>query len=201
MTRAEPLCLDFANTRFWRGTPSPTETLGRPEDLLDWMEQASLPGVIPLRATWPAAPDAATTALGAARGMREALYRLLAGTAEAGDLAALNAALAALPPRRRLEAETDGFSWLVEPDAGATGLPGPLAPVLWSAADLLTSPRRSRVHCCANPQCRWLFLDESRNGSRRWCSMAGCGNRAKAHRHYERRRGSTGSDPANTSFS
>lgn len=190
MTPAEPLCLDFANTRFWRGTPTPTETLGTPDDLLDWMDRAALPDVATLRATWHAAPAAAAAGLEAARALRETLYRLFAGVPAAGDLAAVNASLVALPPRRRLEAEADGFSWCIEPSAGsAEGLPGPLAPVLWSAADLLTGPRRGRVHCCANPQCRWLFLDESRNGSRRWCTMAGCGNRAKAHRHYQRRHG------------
>ena len=63
-----------------------------------------------------------------------------------------------------------------------------LAPVLWSAGDLLAGPRLGRVRRCANPQCLWLFLDDSKTGNRRWCSMATCGNRAKAHRHYLRQK-------------
>ncbi|MBU6500141.1 MAG: CGNR zinc finger domain-containing protein [Rhodospirillales bacterium] len=72
-----------------------------------------------------------------------------------------------------------------------------LAPVLWSAGDLLVGPRRARVRQCANPQCRYLFLDDSKSANRRWCSMATCGNRAKAHRHYAKaKRGGQAPAPA-----
>lgn len=64
-----------------------------------------------------------------------------------------------------------------------------LTPMLWSAADLLTGTLLGRVRECANDKCLWLFLDESKNGTRRWCSMKACGNRAKAHRHYTRLKG------------
>jgi predicted RNA-binding Zn ribbon-like protein len=64
-----------------------------------------------------------------------------------------------------------------------------LAPIAWSAADLLTGPRAQRVRQCADEKgCGWLFIDESRAGTRRWCSMGECGNRAKARRHYLRRK-------------
>jgi predicted RNA-binding Zn ribbon-like protein len=60
-----------------------------------------------------------------------------------------------------------------------------LAPVVWSAAELLTSGPLERVReCPGDDTCGWLFLDTSRNGSRRWCDMRTCGNRAKARRHY-----------------
>ena len=58
----------------------------------------------------------------------------------------------------------------------------------FNAGDLLAGPRLDRVRCCANPECGWLFLDDSRAGKRRWCSMQSCGNRAKARRHYHRSR-------------
>ncbi|WP_371402728.1 CGNR zinc finger domain-containing protein [Kribbella sp. NBC_00662] len=48
-----------------------------------------------------------------------------------------------------------------------------------------------RLRQCADDGCGWLFLDRSKNGSRRWCSSADCGNRARARRHYERTRGTT----------
>ncbi|MCB0153982.1 MAG: CGNR zinc finger domain-containing protein, partial [Anaerolineae bacterium] len=56
-----------------------------------------------------------------------------------------------------------------------------------SAAELLTSDRLNRVGQCAGESCGWLFLDTTRNHSRRWCEMEHCGNRAKAKRHYRRR--------------
>ena len=89
------------------------------------------------------------------------------------------------PARDALSARDGGFAWA----AGAPGTPlrRPLWPVLWSAADLLTSDRLARVRSCGDPRCGWLFLDTSRNRSRRWCDMADCGNRAKARRHYARR--------------
>ena len=57
-----------------------------------------------------------------------------------------------------------------------------------SAGDLLLGPKLARVRQCANPACRFLFLDDSKAGNRRWCSMAACGNRMKARRHYQRTR-------------
>jgi predicted RNA-binding Zn ribbon-like protein len=67
-------------------------------------------------------------------------------------------------------------------------VPHLLTPVLWTAGDLLVEPRRDRVRRCGNEKCVWLFLDDSKSGTRRWCSMSSCGNRAKAHRHYERKK-------------
>jgi predicted RNA-binding Zn ribbon-like protein len=62
--------------------------------------------------------------------------------------------------------------------------------LLWriarSAAELLTDDQLARVKLCAMPDCGWLFLDDSRAGNRRWCSMETCGNRHKARRHYRR---------------
>ena len=69
--------------------------------------------------------------------------------------------------------------------AGASALELPLWPALWSAAELLMAPELARVRECES--CSWLFLDTSRNHTRRWCSMEDCGNVAKARRHYARR--------------
>lgn len=55
-----------------------------------------------------------------------------------------------------------------------------------SALSLLASDTMRRLRICAN--CRWLFMDRSRNSSRLWCDMAVCGNRRKASRHYQRRK-------------
>jgi predicted RNA-binding Zn ribbon-like protein len=66
-----------------------------------------------------------------------------------------------------------------------------LWPVVQATVELLTSPDAERVRICEAvlaKECDWLFLDLSRNHSRRWCSMKDCGNRAKARRHYQRKR-------------
>ena len=62
-----------------------------------------------------------------------------------------------------------------------------LWPVVRSAAELLTSPALGRVRECEGRNCGWLFLDTSKAGRRRWCSMANCGNREKAERHRRRK--------------
>lgn len=51
-----------------------------------------------------------------------------------------------------------------------------------AAFELLTGDEAEKIRACANEECRWLFLDTSRNGSRRWCDMTICGNRMKARR-------------------
>jgi predicted RNA-binding Zn ribbon-like protein len=171
-------CLTFADTRYWRGTATPTDELREPEDLLRWAEKAQrLPAALVRRF------DCSAALLTEAIGVREVIHRCFAATAaghepDVADLAALNAALANAPPRTQ-----------VRPGGWEVGAPEPsvsllLAPVLWSAADLLVGRQLPRVRQCSNPACGWLFLDDSKSGNRRWCSMSACGNRAKAHRHY-----------------
>jgi predicted RNA-binding Zn ribbon-like protein len=65
-----------------------------------------------------------------------------------------------------------------------------LWPIAFSAVELLTGGERNRVKVCANPDgCGWLFYDGSKNGSRRWCSMEGCGSQVKMRRQYAKRVG------------
>ena len=66
------------------------------------------------------------------------------------------------------------------------GVDSHIAVVVRSAVELLSSDELARVRVCAADDCDWLFVDESRNGSRRWCDMKVCGNRAKAKRFYAR---------------
>ncbi len=174
-------CLGFVNTRYWRGSAAPTESLATPQAVLDWAAAAPvLPGLTERDATaWH----------GGLIALREVLFRLFAAAAAAtppaqGDVAAFNAALAEAPARRRLSGSGDAYG--VEPATGS--LAALLAPVLWSAADLLAGRRRASLRQCANPECGWLFLDDSKSGNRRWCMMSACGNRAKARRHYLKRK-------------
>ena len=175
------LCLEFANTRYWRGQAQPTETLSAAEDLATWL------GGNVAREARPLPKREFERAIEA----RETIYRVFDATTRgktpaASDLEALNELLAASPNRTTLKRERSGFSWDVDM-RGSTAL-GQLAPVLWSAGDLLAGGKLDKVKRCANPECGWLFLDDSRAGKRRWCSMSACGNRAKARRHYHKSR-------------
>ncbi|MGH7932757.1 MAG: CGNR zinc finger domain-containing protein [Candidatus Binataceae bacterium] len=187
------LCLDFANTLSWRGS-EPRENLHGFKDLLDWCVGAD---AIPARVaekmrTWSAAhPTQAADVFSEALAIREIIYKVFHAAASddapAEDvLRLLNNNLKRAPLRISVERDAGGFGWRVEAtEAAATTL---LAPILWSAGDLLVGPQLRRVRQCANERCLWLFHDDSKNGSRRWCSMKFCGNRAKAQRHYLRQK-------------
>jgi predicted RNA-binding Zn ribbon-like protein len=191
---SETLALDFANTRYWRHALVPTETLAGFGDVVAWCrDQAGLPAAQAASLeNWAAAQGSeAIEAFAAALALRETLYRLFHAAAAktapaAADLDRLNRALREAPARQDLEATEAGFGWRVS--RAATSAQALLAPVLWSAGDLLASRRLGRVRYCANPHCEWLFLDDSKSGNRRWCAMSACGNRAKAHRHYARKK-------------
>jgi predicted RNA-binding Zn ribbon-like protein len=188
----EDLCLAFANTLSWRGSPRPSESLGGIAQLIDWLSSAArLPAeTVDMARHWVQAHRQPAMALYAeAIGLREAVYRLFSALAAgapapAEDLALLNRALAAAPPRQRVAQANGGFAW--QTSRIEMSAPGLLAPVLWSAADLATRADRRRVRRCANDACLWLFIDESKAGTRRWCDMSSCGNRAKSRRHYLR---------------
>ena len=97
----------------------------------------------------------------------------------------LNAELSRSMSKSRLVWNKANFDW------DRQGEDGDLDQVLWwvlrSTTDLLTSEDIQRVGVCADDRgCGWLFYDTSRNRTRQWCSMRGCGNRAKARRHYEK---------------
>lgn len=183
------LALEFANTRYWRGRETQSETLNSPDDLLKWCADAKIPApaVERLRTWWQQHPHKAEHAFGEALELREALYRIFRTIAEEGepasaDLDVLNRALSEAPPRAHLVRADGGYAWrLGDLKLETAAL---LAPVIWAAGDLLIEPARIKVRRCANDECVWLFLDDSKSGTRRWCDMKACGNRAKAHRHY-----------------
>ena len=192
---AGAVCLDFANTLAGNRAARPRERLGDYRDLLAWGTAAGcLPPQAAARLARRAArePARARAELRRARQARERLYgifsRLAAGEPPgARDLAGFNRDLARALRHLRLQAGGDAgtlvWSWEDEGDLGR-----PLWPVLRSAGELLASPAAARVRECAAEICSWLFLDRSHAARRRWCDMTTCGNRAKAARHYRRRR-------------
>jgi predicted RNA-binding Zn ribbon-like protein len=143
-------------------------------------------------------PPAAARVLAEARALRDAIYRLFAARARGrpaatADLERLNQALRESLPHLRVEPRGDGFAWGWS-DA-ERDLASVLRPIVRAAAELLVGDDLRRVRECDGERCTWLFLDHSRGRSRRWCSMASCGNRAKARRHYARARGAAGEPP------
>ncbi|GAA0663402.1 CGNR zinc finger domain-containing protein [Kitasatospora atroaurantiaca] len=166
----EPLSLDLLNTR-WRGTPV-NDLLTDVAGYEIWLASAGLTERCPA--------DAA--GLEAVRTTRSAIGELVRAAEEQrpAELAALNEVLRHGRLRRELTeagpvetVEVDSPEWLAA----------------WLAADDYLGLLRQgahRIKACAHPTCILHFFDTSQNGRRRWCSMAVCGNRAKAARHYDK---------------
>ena len=118
--------------------------------------------------------------------LRESIWAVFSALASGespkdADLALIGDAAASGAARARLVYDRDGVGWSLPSDGEE--LERPLWDIARSAADVLTSPEQSdRVKECASTTCEWVFLDRSRNHSRRWCDMSDCGNRAKARR-------------------
>jgi predicted RNA-binding Zn ribbon-like protein len=136
-------------------------------------------------------PEDAVSVLSRAIALREAIYRIFSAIShgdhpQTADLTILNAELSWTLTQSRIVSTAQGFDW--DWAGGEDALDRMLWTVVHDAVELLTSGELDRVGQCADGRCGWLFLDTSRNRSRRWCSMEDCGNRAKARRHYERSR-------------
>ncbi|WP_223167566.1 CGNR zinc finger domain-containing protein [Nonomuraea sp. SYSU D8015] len=198
--------LDLVNT-VERGVPAPgwepRDYVSEPAALLLWARRAGMIDEAEARAVteaWDHDPGAAHAALEATREIRESLHLALLATAalapEPIDAASCGAALDRLHCRWLAAA---GRSTLAPDPRGASAVrlvvgvvPASLVPdrAVDAALDLLRTADVERVRRCPTESggCGWVFLDRSRNGSRRWCRMADCGTDVKARRLTERRR-------------
>jgi predicted RNA-binding Zn ribbon-like protein len=189
------LALDLANTISWRASDTPIERLASVEDYIRWAKQSRLISDRETRELTQQArrrPAEAAAAIAQVRRLREAIYRVLSALADRADpderdLATLNVALSEAMRHLRISRRADG-SFVSSWEEGAPSLSRLVWPAVKSAADVLTSSNLRRLKKCGSDDCGWLFLDTTRSGTRRWCDMRVCGNRAKAHRYYHRRR-------------
>ena len=179
--------LDFVNTLDWRFRQAgPEELIESYDDLLRFMEQAEL--------LTPKQARQLQRATGGSRGRQvlqeckelreaiaQALYAELDGQSPSpASLKALEKYFKAARGRQELQWKKTGLAWkwrAIESDPEI-----PLWLLSTSAATLLLSEDVRRLRACGSPECRWLFLDTSKNHTRRWCDMRLCGNRMKARR-------------------
>ncbi len=185
------LSIDFTNTVNARRSGEMRDKFSTYRDLVAWSRQADLLQAEDESRLIEKAkrnPGEAETALKEATKLREVIYRIFAAVAEEHtpakvDIQKFNKKLAEAMTHARIEPLPGGFAWRWEESDALDQMTWPIAR---SAADLLTSHELERVKTCGSDDCGWLFVDTSRNGSRRWCDMSDCGNRAKAKRHYNR---------------
>ncbi len=195
--------LDFTNTVDWRGTGRDHDWLGDFADLLAWSHRTGFladSAIETLARRAAAHPSRATAALEGARELREAVFGLLRAALDgrppsAVHLRRFNGYLGKAMARTVLRSGSGwGAPYTLELKAGGDPLDGIALRLAKQATELLTGLDRARLKVCGNPECGWLYLDTTRNASRRWCDMAACGNRAKAKRFYSKRKLAAGSD-------
>jgi predicted RNA-binding Zn ribbon-like protein len=191
-------CLDFANTVGPR-RPDPGEEqhdyIPGYEELVAWAAHAGLVNTAQqaqLTAAAEAGPDAAAAVHERARRLREAIYEAFAAVAQSrpappGALATIKDAYVAALRNAYLGVAPSGQGWRWPDDGRPEQV---LWPVAASAVDLAVSGRVTRIRQCPGDggQCGWLFVDTSKNATRRWCSMRTCGSKVKSRRQAARRR-------------
>ncbi|HEU4487849.1 MAG TPA: ABATE domain-containing protein [Actinomycetota bacterium] len=183
--------LDFVNSGRGEGADVPFECLRRYEDLVAWSHQAGLLGESASRRLLREAqvrPSEAKAIYGRALELRSALGGVFRALAQgrrppSSCLDALREGYGDALAHARLQPTTDGVMW-TWPDGDDLGRM--IWPILHEAIDLMTKGEVDRVKKC--PGCEWLFIDVSKNRSRRWCTMEqGCGTDAKMRRYIARR--------------
>jgi len=185
------VALDFANTVGSRGDV-PDEHFATYGDVVAWAEArgvVSKSEAARLRRAAAAAPEEARAAYRRAIRLREAIYRVFhrraTGKAPAtDDLATLNRFVAGM--YRDAQLVVDGDRVVLETGSAADPLDRPFAPVIRAAVDLITGEQAALIGACADHTCGWLFLDTTRNRTRRWCTMRDCGNRDKVRRFRQK---------------
>ncbi len=184
-------CLDFINSKVWNTRVKPFADLFIDyEHIVNWfrhlgiLSDEALEHQLELATKHPIETQAAVEKI---IKLRDVNYRILTSLAHqemppVTDLEILNQYLDEAMEHRQVVLTPNGIHWVwVNKDVSLDWI---LWPITHATAELLTSERSLRIRECNG--CYWMFTDTSRNGLRRWCDMKTCGNRAKAHRHYER---------------
>ncbi len=191
------LALDFLNTREGVG-PDASDTASSPAALLEWLVAAGLLTGVHLEQLRASPPDARIL-LAEAHRLRQEI-RAAVGAMTGGrptpesSLMTLNRVLDSRSTSLQLTRRDTGLALVESMEAGPVR--SLLSPVAEAAAHFLVDGDATRIRQCHAADCGWWFEDTSKNGRRKWCSMARCGNRAKAATHY--RRHHEGSPPLST---
>jgi predicted RNA-binding Zn ribbon-like protein len=180
------LFLDFANTlEYSNGAPDDHAADGA--SLRAWLRDRALCGRSPA--------SAVASELDAFRDLRSLVREVVARRAEgrpptAAQVRRLNAVLREGIHYHELRQDRQGGRFMVGQVGGE--LEQARAAIAGSLAHFLADHDAGRLRVCANERCRWVFVDRSPTGRRRWCDMRTCGNRAKVARHRARRQGGRG---------
>ena len=195
MMLREQLCLDFMNTVSWHLNKNMYgEYLTSYSVFVKWCH---LRGIINRKQANFFAEESRKRSLETTEvyqrviKLRESVFRILLAVIDKDspkqtDFDLLNSEIERMLPLYRLKYVDQRFIW--ENIGDAINLDWMLSIIVQNITEFLTSDQLGRLKVCSDDNCGWLFVDMSKNKSRRWCSMKDCGNRAKARRHYSKKR-------------
>ncbi len=186
--------LDFVNTAASWTSGDPEDRLGGPEGFGKWAEVAGLlyeDDMTRLGEELAADPGAANEIFETAVALRAALWRIFnaiitGNDVDDTDLAILDQSKVRAASYCRLRRVGDGFRRRCADEAPA--LERALRLIVEAAEEFLLNGRLDRLHACGGESCDWMFVDTSKNGRRRWCDMATCGNDAKGKKCRRRKK-------------
>ena len=197
---AGTLALDLLNTWRFDGDQA-LDLLQSPEDVVTWLAAVGLPG----DASFPelsSSPPSRRILLDEAIWLRQDILLIVQSLVDEElpppyTVHALNRILTESGTSFRLdsliitseEEQSEGMQdqLVLNAHECASSVLGVLQPIALSAARIVTEANPTRIRQCAAENCMYWFLDTSKSGRRRWCSMSRCGNRAKATKHYRQR--------------
>jgi predicted RNA-binding Zn ribbon-like protein len=181
---------DFLNSEWhdWRGSGRSEDRLDKPGWLEQWLKDHHL------SVTRPPDPEDVQ----ALKSLRSLLQRMVKGFAAGkapsyADIEELNKTMADGPVIRRL-VENDG-SYRMEQTAVRRDWPQVMADIAASFAQTLAEGDSSRIRICENPDCLWVYYDDTRNRSKRYCDDKMCGNLMKVRRFRARKKASAEAAP------
>ncbi|TSE08688.1 hypothetical protein C1D09_017140 [Mesorhizobium intechi] len=168
---AGDIALDLANTVSWRGTERETDHLMSAAEIVAWAKEADL-----VDRNFEISAGESEILLRRTLALRSAIREAGAAIAHGKDapVRALDV-VRDLAAKALQAAEVSG----VPATFKFTGIDRIVGAIAWSALDLFRGDELSRLKQCPPDDCQWLFIDRTKNSSRRWCDMATCGNRAK----------------------
>ena len=188
-TLGKQKAIDFINTVDWRGREHPKEYIKNYTDLIDWADHTELidqTKAVTLREKASNDPLGASEIHQRTITFREAAYRTLYQISindnpDTEDKSLIEVEMRKMYSQTRLDLSGNKLDLIDEEN-----LDHILSIIVKETIELLTSDEVARVKRCQSDECGWLFIDTSKNNSRKWCRMKSCGNRAKARRHYSR---------------
>jgi predicted RNA-binding Zn ribbon-like protein len=190
----ERVCLDFVNTVSWRGRENFRDYFETYSDLLVWSRYVGIltdKDFKKLQQNAKRHQNETTKVFNRAVRLRETLYAIFSSKAagrslKKDNLSTFNRYLSKSMCLSQIIQTEKGLEWNTDGDKDS--LDWMLNPIIRSAVELLVSVEIGKVKICGDIECGWIFLDSSRNQSRRWCDMKDCGNRAKARRFYQKQK-------------